>query len=153
MKIIERAKKHKILTFGSLLCLFLAIIFLSLSFFLTTEASEKNQEKSLRQLKNLKQTILKEFQNSLDEMHFRQSLIHTSPFPVDKKKVFSLLKTLVIDPEIEGAGYYNNKGEVLLWFGNVVDVKDIFAAQTDLMSLSENRVSLLVKNKALNKKQ
>ena len=148
MKILERAKKHKILAFGSLFCLSLSIIFLSLSFFLTTEASEKNQEKSLRQLKNLKQTILKEFQNSLDEIHFRQSLIHTSPFPVDKKKVFSLLKTLVIDPEIEGAGYYNNKGEVLLWFGNVVDVKDIFAAHTDLMSLSENRVSLLVKNKA-----
>ena len=148
MQIIELAKKHKILSLGSLFCLILSIFFLTLSFFLTKEASEKYHEKSLRQLKNKKQIIQKEFQNNLDEMHFRLSLLQVSPFPEDKKKIFSLLKTLILDPEIEGAGYYNNRGDVLLWFGNVVDVKDIFAAHTDLMSLSKSHVSLLIKNKA-----
>jgi len=146
--IIERAKKHKILTLGSLFCLFLSIIFLALSFFLTKEASEKYHETSLRQLNNKKQIIQKEFQNSLDEMLSRKNLLHATPFPEDKKRIFSLLKTLISDPEIEGVGYYNNRGEILLWFGNVVDIKDIFAAHTDLMHLTGNPVSLLIKNKA-----
>ncbi len=148
MKVIERAKKHKILAVGSIFCLFLSILFLALSLLLTKEASEKYQEKSLRQLKHKKQTIQKEFQSSLDEMLSRINLLRASPFPEDNKKIFSILKTLVSDPEIEGVGYYNNRGEVLLWFGNVVDVKNIFAAPTDLKLLPESRVSRLVKNKA-----
>ena len=148
MQIIKRSNKHKILSLGSLFCLFLSIIFLSLSFFLTKEDSEKYIEKSLIQLKNKKKIVQKEFQNNLDEMHSRKSLLHAIPFPADKNKIFSLLKTLISDPEIEGVGYYNNLGEILLWFGNVVDVKDIFAAHTDLIPLAGSHVSQLVKNKA-----
>lgn len=148
MKIIERAGEHKILALGVLFCLFISLIFLSFSFFLPKEVSEKYNEKSLRQLKNKKQIVQKEFQNSLDEMLSRKNLLYVSPFPEDKNRIFALLKTLISDPEIEGVGYYNSRGEVLLWFGNVVDVKDIFTFHADLKSLSENPVSLLVKNKA-----
>lgn len=148
MQIVERANKHKILSLGSLFCLFLSIIFLSLSFFLTKEASGKYHEKSLRQLQSKKQIILKEFQISLDEMHSHENLLFESSFPEDRNKIFSLLKTLISDPEIEGVGYYNNLGEVLLWYGNVVDVIDIFAAYPDMKPLTQSPVSLLVKNKA-----
>ncbi len=148
MKVIESVKKHKILSFGALLCLLLSLIFLALSFFLSKEASAKNQEKSLRQLKIKKQNIQKEFQTGLEEIHSREKLLQTSLFPENKKEIFSLLKTLITDPEIEGIGYYDNRGVVILWLGNVVDVKDIFAAHKDIIPLTERPVSLLIKNKA-----
>ncbi len=148
MKITESVKKHKILSLGALLCLLLSLIFLALSFSLSKEASAKNQEKSLRQLKIKKQTILKEFQSELEEIHSREKLLPTSEFPENKKEIFSMLKILITNPEIEGVGYYDNRGKIILWLGNVVDVKNIFTAHKDKISLTEAPVSLLIKNKA-----
>ncbi len=148
MKVIEHARRHRILVLGSLCCLFLSILFLALSFFLTKQASEKYHEKSLRHLKNKKQLIQKEFQNNLDEIFSQKKRLHSIPFPEDNNKIFSILKTLISDPEIEGVGYYSNVGKILLWYGNVVDVQEIFAASTDLKPYTGNPVSLLVKNKA-----
>ncbi len=148
MKITESAKKHKILSLGALLCVLLSLIFLTLSFSLSKEASAKNQEKSLRQLKIKKQIILKEFQSELEEIHSRENLLLTSVFPENKKEIFSLLKTLITDPEIDGIGYYDNRGKIILWLGNVVDVKNIFTARKVNISLTEAPVSLLIKNKA-----
>ena len=148
MKVIESTNKHKILSLGAFLCLLLSLIFLTLSFFPSNEKSGKYQEKSLRQLRIKKQIIQKEFQTGLEEIHSREKLLQTSLFPEDKKEIFSLLKTLITDPEIEGVGYYDNRGEIILWLGNVVDVKDIFVAHKDIIPLTERPVSLLVKNKA-----
>ncbi|MFC2160910.1 ATP-binding protein [Acidobacteriota bacterium] len=148
MKLIEGANKHRFLSLGSLFCLFLSMIFLSLSFSLTKEASGKYIEKSLRQLKNKKQIVQKEFQNTLDEMHTHINLLRSRPFPEDENEIFSLLKALISDPEIEGVGFYDNRGNILLWFGNVVDVKDVFSAQSDHFPPAQIQMSQLVKNKA-----
>ena len=148
MIVIELVKKHRILTLGTLFFLLISLLFLALSFIQIKEAPEKFHKKSLRQLKAKKQIIQKEFQNNLDEMFARKNLLRASPFPEDRNKIFTQLKTLVLDPRIEGAGYYTNRGDVLLWYGNVVDVQAIFTAYDDLTSLFERPVSLLVKNKA-----
>ncbi|NOR53105.1 MAG: hypothetical protein GQ536_03340, partial [Candidatus Aminicenantes bacterium] len=143
-KISIRKKK---VFYGFLFGIILSAIFLILSFFLPYILSSNYLQKSSVQLRNQKNAINNEFVKLIDEINRKQKLFSDSPFPEKKSEIFDLFKKLHLDKEKEGIGYYSNDGDLILWMGNVFDLKKIlFTAErkTDSLRL---KTSFLVRHK------
>lgn len=140
-------RKNKVF-YGFLFGIILSAIFLILSFFLPYILSSNYLQKSSVQLRNQKNAINNEFAKLIDEINRKQKLFSDSPFPEKKNEIFNLFKKLHLDKEKEGIGYYSNEGDLILWMGNVFDLKRILFTEeikTDSLRL---KTSFLVRHKS-----
>lgn len=133
--------------FGFLLSLFLSALILSLSLILPTFASSNYYQKSLTQLRKQAKAIKSEFAALISEIKQKQKLIPVSSFPKNKNEIFGLFKKLNLDKEKEGIGYYDSRGNLILWLGNVFDLEPIFSGEKRENQL-EYQSSLLIRDKA-----
>lgn len=148
MKIsIVPAKKNPFF-YGFMLTLCLAALILSLRFILPVFVSSNYYKKSLEQLRNQAEGIKSEFSALIRDTKRKQRSLLVSPFPEKKDEIFSLFKRLNLDKEKEGVAYCNRRGDLILWYGNVIDVKTILSEKEreNLLPLPES--FLLIQEKA-----
>jgi len=147
LKIIEFIRQHKAPAAGFLLSLFVSLITLTFSVTFPEDSTEKFQKKNSKLLNKKERLIQEEFTGILDEIQARKSHLLASPFPEESEKIFSLFKTHITNPEIEGIAYSNSFGDVLLWFGNVAEVKDVFLFDRANEILIKKPASFLLQDK------
>jgi signal transduction histidine kinase len=121
---------------------------LILSFFLPYILSSNYLQKSSVQLRNQKNAINNEFVKLIDEINRKQKLFSDFPFPEKKSEIFDLFKKLHLDKEKEGIGYYSNDGDLILWMGNVFDLKRILFTEEKKIDSLRPKTSFLVRHKA-----
>src|SRR5512136_1127849 len=105
--------------FGTLLSLF----FLGLSVLLPSFLTSNYYARSLRALSKQTESIKSEFAALETGLRLKHKALLNSPFPRDRDKIFELLKTMKLDPEIEGVAYYDENGTLAAWLGNVTDFR------------------------------
>jgi len=126
----------------------LSAIFLVLSFTLHAFTSSGSFQKNLRQLRRQAQAVKNEFESLIFEINQKQELLASSPFPREKNEIFNLFKNLNLDTKKEGVAYYNKEGGLILWLGNVVDLKTFFPIDEKNTLNQKYNSSILIQNKA-----
>lgn len=128
--------------------LILSILFLCLYFILPTFVSSNYYQKSLNQLRKQAKSIQSEFAALFSEIKQRQIFLLSSPLPEEKSETFALFKKLNLDQEREGVAYYSNRGDLIIWLGNVIDLNPILTQQGEANDFDDQKSSLLVHEKA-----
>ncbi len=134
--------------YGFFLTLCIAALILCLRFILPALVSSHYYQKSLAQLRHQAEAIKSEFSSLIRETKQKQKSLLVSPFPEKKERIFALFKNLNLDEGKEGIAYCNRQGDMILWYGNVIDLKTIFSEEEweNPSVLSES--SLLIQEKA-----
>lgn len=148
MKASRIQTKKEGLFYGFLLGIILAAVFLILSFFLPHVISSNYYQRSLNQLRSQANTIKKEFAALMTEMNQKKELFQASPFPENKDEIFRLLKEQNLNLDIEGIGYYNKEGDLILWLGNAVDLKPLLSEDERESLFKYQKSSFLIRHKA-----
>ncbi|MFP4082976.1 MAG: sensor histidine kinase [Candidatus Aminicenantes bacterium] len=133
---------------GFLICLFLSVLVLSLLLILPAFLSSSDHQESLSRLRSQAETIKSEFHRLIEEMEQKQRLVLRSPFPQKKDEIFALFDSLHLNRDKEGIAYYSSKGELILWLGNVMDIRTILARNRKETPFQVKKSSLLIKEKA-----
>lgn len=126
----------------------LAVIFFVLSLLLPVFLSSNYYQKSLDRLRQKSGAIKKEFSSLIDEIQRKREIVSSLPFPQKKENIFSFFNQLQLDSKKEGAGYYDSQENLLLWKGNVIDLKPIFLQSDPARTLKDQKASLLIHDKA-----
>jgi len=147
LKIMPINLKKNLFLWGFSVCLFLSALILSLSFLLPNFISANYYQKSLRHLRQQAEAIKTEFGSLISQAKQKQKSLIVNPFPQRKEEIFALFKKQGLDKRLEGVAYYDQHFNLILWLGNVIDLKPIFQARKK-NSLELKRLSLLVKDKA-----
>lgn len=148
LKIYAKLDKKRIFLYAFVLGIAISALFLILSFLLPTLISSNYYQKSLTQLRNKAETIKNEFTHVLDNIEQKKQLLLSSPFPEKKDGIFTLFKQIVLNTEREGLAYYKSQEDLILWLGNIVDIKSISYSNEDGILYKEQKSSLLVRYKA-----
>lgn len=144
MKIISKKKSFfYVFLFGILI----SVIFLVLSFALPAFTSSDNFQKSLRHLRRQAQAVKDEFENIVLDISQKQKLLTSTPFPRKENELFNLFKTINLDLEKEGVAYCDEDGNLILWLGNVIDLKTLFPIEQKNILIQDQNPSLLIHNK------
>ena len=139
--------RKNILLYGFALGTFLALLFLGLSFLLPSLFTSNYYARSLHTLREQTKSIKNEFAALETDLQLKQKALFTSPLPQDKDKIFERLKTMKLNPEIEGVAYYDENGALAAWLGNVTDFRP---ASPDLSYPVRNKASVyLVSSKRI----
>lgn len=134
--------------YGFLLTIFLSGLILIIFLILPVFISSNYYQKSLAQLRNQAKDIKSEFAALISEIKQNQKLILVSSFPEEKNEIFALFNKLHLDKEKEGIGYYDKQGDLILWLGNVIDLKTIFFEEGKENPFEIQISSLLIQKKA-----
>jgi signal transduction histidine kinase len=67
-----------------------------------------------------------------------------SPFPEQKEAVYSLFQKTSMNMDREGIGYYDKEWNLILWYGQIIDLKKHFTSLEDLQMLESQESSLLI---------
>ena len=126
----------------------LSLVFFILSFFLPSILSSNYYERSLGQLRHKASDIKKEFSRVLDTINNSLRLVTELPAPETSEEIFSMFKRLGLNPEKEGISYCDGIGNLILWFGNTIDLKNVESQDGKGVSFEKQNASLLIKNKA-----
>ena len=94
------------------------------------------------------QSIKSEFSEIIEDMGETYAKIQDNDFPERKDEIFSLLKSLHIDPENEGVAFYDSDHMLALWLGQVIDLSKIILNDGTRFSLEDKKSTFLVQNKA-----
>jgi signal transduction histidine kinase len=140
--------RRKGLFYCSLLGILLSGILLILYFLLPALVSPKNSQKSLKSLRNQAQTIKNEFSRVLNALNQKQKILASSSFPQNKEAIFNLFKRIDLHPEIEGIAYYDSKGNLTLWIGNMIDLGLLFDTKEEENAILGQESSFLINHKA-----
>lgn len=139
--------KKNLFFWGFSICLLLSALTLSLSFFLPNFISTNYYQKSLRHLRQQAKAIKTEFGSLINQAKQKQKSLLASPFPQRKEEIFALFKKQDLNKTVEGVAYYDQHLNLILWLGNVIDLKPIFqAAKKNPLEFINS--SLLVQDKA-----
>jgi len=147
LKIIPSHLRKNLFFMGFLSCLVISALILSLSFLAPTFISSNYYQKSLTHLRKQAKAIKSEFASLISQAKQKQKSLLVIPFPKKKEDIFALFKKQNFDKAAEGIGYYDQRFNLILWLGNVIDLKSVFYA-AEKSSLELNNSSLLVKDKA-----
>jgi len=144
---IKMSPKKNIFFYGFISAAGLSAIFLILTFILPTFISSNYYERRLGQLRSQARAIKNEFASLVHSINQKQKLLSDSPFPVQKNEIFNLFKKFSLDREKEGIAYFNGKGDLILWLGNITDTKTLFTDEKKGAFL-EQKSSFLIRHKA-----
>ena len=103
--------------------------------------------RSLSRLKDRSEDIRGSFSSLLTGQERLLKKIGVAPPLSHLSELHSLFKRLRLHTESEGIAAFGNKGRLVLWSGNVVDISDHIGPE-GLASLSKSRAPLIIKNKA-----
>jgi len=126
----------------------LSLFFLALSITLPVFTSSNYYERSLNQLRDKTASIQKEFIDVVQDMEEKFAILGQSPFPEERDKIFSLFKSLNINPETEGIAFYDGFGRLALWLGQVIDLKQTLENYPEYISSRDQKPSFLIRQKA-----
>jgi len=126
----------------------LSLIFFLLTLLLPTLVSSSVYQKSLRQLRNKSLDAKNAFNLIQEGFEDKYQLLETASFPTDQTEIFSRMKKTPLVPEYEGIGYTDGNGQLLLWLGNVIDLENIFFADSRSPLFEEHTSPLLIRDKA-----
>jgi signal transduction histidine kinase len=139
--------KKKLFFYGSISSAGLAAALLLLTLFLPTFISSNYYQKRLGQLRSQAAAIKNEFAGLVRSISLKQKLLSDYSFPFKKNEIFSLFKKIGLDKEKEGFGYFNDKGEPILWLGNITDSKALFSDEKKDAFLKQKN-PFLIRHKA-----
>ena len=148
MKIFAQSLKNKGFFFGFLSGIVLSAVALILSFLLPSFVSSRYSQKSLGQLMRQSKAIGSEFDALIAHMELKKRLILNSPFPEEKDEIFRLFKSLNLNTEIEGVGYYTSEEGLILWLGNIADFIKAPFPEEDSFNFLRQDSSVLIKHKS-----
>ena len=69
-------------------------------------------------------------------------------FPKEQEQIFNNFIQLGLNREHEGIGYYDFKGNPIIWLGTVIDLKDIFLNELGRILFPQDNSSLVIEDKA-----
>lgn len=147
LRIAVAPSKRNPFFYGFIITIFLSALILSIHLILPVFISSNYYQKSLTQLRNQVRAVKSEFAALISEINEKQKVLLSSPFPEEKNEIFSLFKKLQLDEEKEGIGYYSQKGDLILWSGNVIDLKTLISEKAENPD-SVQKSSLLIQEKA-----
>ncbi len=147
MKIFKISIQRKGFFLGFLLGILFAAIFLILSLLLPTLTSSFYNQKRLGHLRSQAQSIKNEFAELIHSVNQKQKLLPILSFPDKRNEIFNTFKKLDIDRAKEGVSYINSDGDLILWLGNIADLKALFFSENKDI-LSEPKSSFVIRHKA-----
>jgi hypothetical protein len=147
LNILKGSIKKEGLFYGFLFGTTLSAIILILSLFLPAFISSNYYQKSLGQLRSQAKAIKSEFSDIISEIDQKQKLILDSPFPGEREEIFNLFKKLDLNKEKEGISYLNNKGDLILWLGNVFDPMMALFSEEEKVNFLQQQSSFLIQHK------
>jgi signal transduction histidine kinase len=148
LKIFGQSLKNKGFFFGFLSGIVLSGVALILSFLLPSFVSSRYSQKSLGQLMRKSKAIESEFNALIAQMELKKRLILNSPFPGEKDEIFRLFKSLNLNTEIEGVGYYTSEEGLILWLGNIADFIEAPFPEEGSFNFLKQDSSVLIKHKS-----
>ncbi len=122
---------------GMVLGLFVSLALFGLAWFLPPVLTSDYYQKSLPSLRQQAESIKRQFALLEWGLQRHKGTLLASPFPQEKDRIFELFQRLKLRPDIEGAAYYDEDGELAVWLGNVIDFRPV-----------GNRPSFTVRSKA-----
>jgi hypothetical protein len=114
------------LLLGSVFSAALSGLFLLLSFLLPRILTSNYYQNSLETLRGRAESIKREFAILEWRLQRRIGMLISSPFPRETDAIFELFRKSGLNPEVEGAAYYREDGELAVWLGNVIDYRPAF---------------------------
>jgi signal transduction histidine kinase len=114
------------LLLGSVIGAALSGLFLLFSFILPRVLTSNYYQNSLQILRGRAESIKREFAILEWRLQRRIGLLISSPFPRETEAIFELFQKSGLNPEVEGAAYYREDGELAVWLGNVIDFRPAF---------------------------
>lgn len=148
MKRFQPSIKKNPLFYGLLLGLIFSFLLLLLYVVLPAFLSSNYYHKNLRQLRKQARAVQSEFATLINEIHERQASLLAAPFPEEKSAIFALFQKLNLNKEREGIACYDKYGNLILWLGNVIDLKPIIATGNETNIFNGQHSSLLIREKA-----
>lgn len=134
--------------YGFLISLFLAALLIGLFSILPTFISSNYYQNSLNHLRNQAKAIKAEYSQLITELKNKEKFFSSSSFPEKEKEIFALFKELNLDKKKEGIAYYNSRGDLMLWMGNVIDLRPLFPRWRRGDDIDQADGSLLIRDKA-----
>lgn len=140
--------KRKHFLFASIFTIGLALGFLLLSFFFPTFISSNYYQKSLTRLRQQSQSIKEEYTHVQKRHKDLIDSLSNLSFPQEQEQIYDFFRQLDLDQEHEGIGYYNFKGNPIIWLGNIIEFKDIFLSENGKILFPLADSSLVIEDKA-----
>ncbi len=134
--------------YGFLITLFLAALLIGLFSVLPAFISSNYYQNSLNNLRNQATAIKAEYAQLMTELEQKKEFFSPSSFPDREEEVFTLFQELNLDREKEGIAYYSHRGDLILWLGNVIDIRPLLVFRNKDKEIDEAKSSLLVRDKA-----
>ena len=110
--------------------------------------SANYHEKNLTQLRRQTDSLKHEFSEIIQELAEKHEILSQSQVPTSTKERFEFLKGLCSQPESEGFAYYDEYGDLELWYGQIIDIRTIFGSMGSESSFVEQKSSILIRHKA-----
>ena len=129
-------------------CLLLASLALIFSWVGLPFLSSNYYERSLNQLRSQTESLKQEFSEITQELASRQQALSQSQVPVSTQERFEFLKNLCPQPASQGFTYYDEYGDLQLWYGQIIDIRTIFGSIESETSFVEQKSSILIRHKS-----
>ncbi len=134
--------------YGFLISLLLSVLLIGLFSVLPTLISSNYYQNSLKHLRNQAEAIKSEYSRLAAELKQKQDIFLSSPFPEKTEEIFASFKKFNPDKKKEGIAYTNDRGDLLLWLGNVIDLGPMITHQESIKTNEEFGAPLLIREKA-----
>ena len=109
---------------------FLSVVSLGLSLLLPALSSSHYYQDSLSLLRRDARRIKAEFTQAVSSLDKKRASLAGTSFPSEAKAVWSRLKDIALNKDIEGVEYYSGDGRLTAWFGSVLDLEPLFQDKT-----------------------
>jgi signal transduction histidine kinase len=111
------------LLYGFVAGLIVSAVFLVLSWVLPPLFTSDYYQRSLKSLRQQAESIKREFALLEWGLQRKKGTLLASSFPLEKDKIFELFQKMKLRPEVEGAAYYDQNGDLAVWLGNAIDFR------------------------------
>jgi len=140
-------KRNRLMT-GVMISAGLSLIFFLFALILPMLVSSGGYQKSLHQLRKKSQAAKNAFHQIQEDFEYKYQLLDVESFPTEQSEIFSRMKKAPLDPDAEGIGYTDAGGQLLIWLGNVIDLENVFFADSRSRLFEEQTSPLLIRHKA-----
>jgi signal transduction histidine kinase len=134
--------------YAFVVCLLLAMLAFAISWIGLPIFSTQHYEKSLSQLRGQSQSLEQGFAEIIQELAERHTALSASEIPPSTQERFEFLKSLCPQPGSQGFAYYDEYGDLELWYGQIIDIRPIFGSVTSETSFVEQKSSIMIRHKA-----
>ncbi len=148
MRSFIKSYEKKFFFFAFVVFLLLSSLSLFISWVGLPLSSSNYYEKNLNQLRGQTESLKHEFSEIIQELSEKHQIISRSQVPVSTRERFEFLRGLCSQPESEGFAYYDEYGDLELWYGQIIDIRTIFGSMGSESSFVEQKSSILIRHKA-----